>query len=29
VFKTRGEAEAVCSHLNAEHPRKNGVGRAS
>jgi hypothetical protein len=22
VFKTRGEAEAVCSHLNAEHPRK-------
>jgi hypothetical protein len=26
VFKIRGEADAVCSRLNAEYP---GVGRAS
>jgi hypothetical protein len=26
VFKVR--AEAVCSLLNAEHPRQNGEGRA-
>ena len=29
VFKARVEAEAVCSHLNAEHPRQSGVGRTS
>jgi hypothetical protein len=29
VFKARVEAEAVCSLLNAEHPRQSGVGRAS
>lgn len=26
-FKARGEAEAICSLLNAEHPRQSGVGR--
>lgn len=29
VFKARVEAEAVCSLLNADHPRQNGVVRAS
>ena len=29
VFKARVEAEAVCSLLNAEHPRHSGVGRTS
>ena len=29
VFKIRGEADAVCSILSAEHPRQNSVGRAS
>jgi len=29
VFKVRTEAEAVCSLLNAEHPRQSGVGRTS
>lgn len=29
VFKIRAEADVVCSRLNAEHPRQNGVGRAS
>lgn len=29
VFKARVEAEAVCSLLNAEHPRQTGVSRAS
>ncbi|CAI8875168.1 DRBM domain-containing protein [Pseudomonas jessenii] len=29
VFKARVEAEAVCSLLNAEHPRQSGVGRTS
>jgi hypothetical protein len=28
VFKVRAEADAVCSLLNAEHPRQNGEGRA-
>lgn len=27
VFKVRAEADAVCSLLNAEHPRQSGVGR--
>lgn len=27
VFKARVDAEAICSLLNAEHPRQNGVGR--
>ncbi|GID05192.1 hypothetical protein TMM008_23940 [Pseudomonas sp. 008] len=27
VFKIRGEADAVCSILNAEHPRQSGVSR--
>jgi hypothetical protein len=27
VFKARVEAEAVCSLLNAEHPRQTGAGR--
>ncbi|RWU24976.1 hypothetical protein DM813_04340 [Pseudomonas alkylphenolica] len=27
VFQARVEAEAVCSHLNAEHPRQSGTGR--
>jgi hypothetical protein len=26
VFKARVEAEAVCSLLNAEHPRQRGAG---
>jgi hypothetical protein len=25
VFKIRGEADAVCSLLNGEHPRQHGV----
>ena len=29
VFKVRAEAEAVCSLLNAEHPRQSVVGRTS
>lgn len=29
VFKARVEAEAVCSHLNAEHSRQSGVSRTS
>lgn len=29
VFKARIEAEAVCSPLNAEHPRQSGEGRTS
>lgn len=29
VFKARVEAEAVCSLLNAEHPRQTGVSRTS
>lgn len=29
VFKVRAEADAVCSLLNAEHPRQSGEGRAS
>ncbi len=29
VFKARVEAEAICSLLNAEHPRQSGVGRTS
>lgn len=29
VFKVRGEADAVCSLLNAEHPRQSGIGRTS
>jgi hypothetical protein len=29
VFKARVEADAVCSLLNADHPRQNGVVRAS
>jgi hypothetical protein len=29
VFKARVEAETVCSHLNAEHPRQSGVGHTS
>jgi hypothetical protein len=29
VFKIRGEADAVCSNLNAEHPRQSGVSRIS
>jgi hypothetical protein len=29
VFKARVEAEAVCSRLNAEHPRQSGIGRTS
>ena len=29
VFKARIEAEAVCSLLNAEHPRQSDVGRTS
>ncbi|OXR28238.1 hypothetical protein PSUM_27360 [Pseudomonas umsongensis] len=29
VFKSRVEAEAVCSLLNGEHPRQHGVSRAS
>ncbi|OXR28231.1 hypothetical protein PSUM_27320 [Pseudomonas umsongensis] len=29
VFKSRMEAEAVCSLLNSEHPRQSGVGRTS
>lgn len=28
VFKTRAEADAVCSLLNADHPRQSDVGRA-
>lgn len=28
VFKARVEADDICSLLNAEHPRQNGVGRA-
>jgi hypothetical protein len=28
VFKATVEAEAVCSLLNAQHPRQSGVGRA-
>jgi hypothetical protein len=27
VYKARVEAEAVCSLLNAEHPRQCGLGR--
>lgn len=29
VFKVRAEAEAVCSLLNAEHPRQSGIGCTS
>jgi hypothetical protein len=29
VFKVRTEAEAVCSFLNAEHPRQSGVVRTT
>lgn len=29
VFKTRSEAEVICSILNAENPRQIGVSRAS
>ncbi len=29
VFKVRAEADAVCSLLNAEHPRQSAVGRTS
>ncbi len=29
VFKTRGEADAVCSILIAEHSRQSGAGRTS
>jgi len=29
VFKTRADADAVCSLLNAEHPHQSGVSRAS
>lgn len=29
VFKVRAEAEAVCSLLNAEHPRQSGICRTS
>jgi hypothetical protein len=29
VFKARVEAEAVCSLLNAKHPRHSSVGRTS
>lgn len=29
VFKVRTEAEAVCSLLNAEHPRQSGIARTS
>lgn len=29
VFEIRGEAEAVCSLLNGEHPRQHGAGRTS
>lgn len=29
VFKIRTDAEAVCSLLNAEHPRQIGEGRTS
>jgi hypothetical protein len=29
VFKTRADADAVCSLLNAEHPRQSAVGRMS
>jgi hypothetical protein len=29
VFKARVEAEAVCSLLNAQHPRQTGVSRTS
>lgn len=29
VYKARVEAEAVCSLLNAEHPRQIGVARTS
>ncbi|VVP85250.1 hypothetical protein PS918_02710 [Pseudomonas fluorescens] len=29
VFKTRTEADVVCSHLNSEHPREGGKARAS
>jgi hypothetical protein len=27
VFKARVEAKAVCSLLNAQHPRQSGAGR--
>jgi hypothetical protein len=29
VFKARAEAVAICSLLNAEHPRKSGENRTS
>ncbi|PTU00219.1 hypothetical protein DBR45_23860 [Pseudomonas sp. HMWF031] len=29
VLKIRTEAEAVCSHLTAEHSRKSGISRKS
>ncbi len=29
VFNSKIEAEAVCSLLNAEHPRQSGVGHTS
>ncbi|MNB92364.1 hypothetical protein D3C75_394660 [compost metagenome] len=29
VYKIRAEADAICSLLNAEHPRQNGVSLAS
>lgn len=29
VFNIRAEADAVCSLLNAEHPRQSAVGRMS
>jgi hypothetical protein len=29
VFKIRAEADAVCSLLNADHPRQSDIGRTS